>query len=537
VNAIAYLDIGAGNGGIALNLSEDGMAFQAVGPLDSQTSISLRIQLPDSRTRIKTAAQIVWVSESNREAGVCFVDLPSEGRIQIQQWICSQIMPNAPSEGVPALREVVSDPPGKQETFREPRKDKWLTIAKLREQESADQTRQPIAKSPEKRFHKPVEREAATMFPVSGSSLGDLGERAIPPNRGLRPWEVPPQGAPYQSSTELPESGLDGQTNGQNSSATAVTVPSHPRADEKRDPDRLKPEIRTAPPTMGSPSTPLLTSAKPSVSDLASTANWAPVAASTIPSFTEATKRNSARKWAGVAVFFALIPILCFLIGTWVGSRGIRVHSVQTLTQPAVAVPITKPGTSGSNGRKASELTSAIANKARPEHVIRNSAPQNEKLNLGPVKTSPLVPPVPLDHQPLPAEQSLTSLTTPTRPESGSAPAPLSDNSAMMVPTPRIVAGRNLRPTDRFNECYLTYRVEPAYPLEARQQRVEGPVKIHLVVGANGKVRNMQVLSGAPLLAPAAMDAAKLWQYLPALLNGQPVETEQDIEIDFQLPH
>jgi TonB family protein len=340
-----------------------------------------------------------------------------------------------------------------------------------------------------------------------------------------------------QPCTEHPESGLDGQTNGQNGSATATTVPSHLRPEEKRDPDRLKPAIRTAPPTMASPSTPPLAFAKPSASDLASTTNWAPVSASTIPPFTEATKGNSARKWTGVAVFFVLISILCFGIGTWVGSRGPGVHSVQVLTQPAVAVPITKPGTSGSNGRKASELRSAIANKARPEHVIRNSAPQNEKLNLGLVRTSPLVPPVPLDHQPLPAEQSLTSLTIPTRPESGSAPAPVSDDSAMMVPTPRIVAGRTLRPTDRFNECHLAYRVEPAYPPEARQQRVEGPVKLHLVVGANGKVSNMQALSGPPLLVPAAMDAAKLWQYLPALLNGQPVEAEQDIEIDFQLPH
>jgi TonB family protein len=81
------------------------------------------------------------------------------------------------------------------------------------------------------------------------------------------------------------------------------------------------------------------------------------------------------------------------------------------------------------------------------------------------------------------------------------------------------------------------YRVEPAYPPEAQQQRIEGAVKIHLLIGADGTVHSMKLLGGSPLLAPAAMDAAKYWQYLPALLNGQPVETEQDIQIDFRLPH
>jgi len=58
-----------------------------------------------------------------------------------------------------------------------------------------------------------------------------------------------------------------------------------------------------------------------------------------------------------------------------------------------------------------------------------------------------------------------------------------------------------------------------------------------LFIGADGTVRSMKLLSGSPLLAPAAMDAANYWQYLPALLNGKPVETDQDIEIDFRLPH
>jgi len=68
------------------------------------------------------------------------------------------------------------------------------------------------------------------------------------------------------------------------------------------------------------------------------------------------------------------------------------------------------------------------------------------------------------------------------------------------------------------------------------EQRIEGVVKIQQVVGADGKVQSVKLLSGSPMLAPAALEAARYWRYLPALLNGQPVETEQDIEIEFRLP-
>jgi protein TonB len=110
------------------------------------------------------------------------------------------------------------------------------------------------------------------------------------------------------------------------------------------------------------------------------------------------------------------------------------------------------------------------------------------------------------------------------------------ENSAAAAPSPRIVAGLTLKPSDRFNPCHLAYRVEAAYPPEAIEERVQGVVRIQQVVGADGQVRSVKLLSGPALLAPAALEAARYWRYLPALLNGQPVETEQDIEIEFRLP-
>jgi protein TonB len=99
-----------------------------------------------------------------------------------------------------------------------------------------------------------------------------------------------------------------------------------------------------------------------------------------------------------------------------------------------------------------------------------------------------------------------------------------------------MVGGLVLKPSDRFNPSHLAYRVEAVYPAEALAQRIEGVVKIQQAVGADGSVRGVKLLSGPAVLAPAALEAARYWRYLPALLNGQPVESEQNIEIQFRLP-
>jgi TonB family protein len=86
---------------------------------------------------------------------------------------------------------------------------------------------------------------------------------------------------------------------------------------------------------------------------------------------------------------------------------------------------------------------------------------------------------------------------------------------------------------DRVVPSHLIYRVEPFYPKEALQQGVEGTVRIHLTIGQDGRVRNLRVLSGPALLNSAALDAAQDWRYMPALRNGEPVEAEEDVSVEF----
>jgi len=78
--------------------------------------------------------------------------------------------------------------------------------------------------------------------------------------------------------------------------------------------------------------------------------------------------------------------------------------------------------------------------------------------------------------------------------------------------------------------------VEPQYPEAARQQHIQGPVVLNVLVGASGLVREASVISGDPLLAQAATHAVRQWRFNPHQLNGKAVEFETRITVNFALP-
>lgn len=82
----------------------------------------------------------------------------------------------------------------------------------------------------------------------------------------------------------------------------------------------------------------------------------------------------------------------------------------------------------------------------------------------------------------------------------------------------------------------VVYRVEPEYPAEARQKHVQGAVVLNALVGADGVVQELKVVSGEALLAPAAADAVKQWRFKPYRRNGAPSEFETNITVNFLLP-
>jgi protein TonB len=79
------------------------------------------------------------------------------------------------------------------------------------------------------------------------------------------------------------------------------------------------------------------------------------------------------------------------------------------------------------------------------------------------------------------------------------------------------------------------HRVDPVYPALAKQARVSGVVELLGVLGTDGRIHELQVLRGHPLLVKAAMDAVRQWVYEPTLLNGVAVEVSAPITVNFIL--
>ncbi len=81
----------------------------------------------------------------------------------------------------------------------------------------------------------------------------------------------------------------------------------------------------------------------------------------------------------------------------------------------------------------------------------------------------------------------------------------------------------------------LIHQVKPLYPALAKQVRIQGTVQLQAVIARDGTIQNLQLVSGHPLLVPAAMEAVRQWRYSPTTLNGEVVEVLTQVDVHFKL--
>lgn len=79
-------------------------------------------------------------------------------------------------------------------------------------------------------------------------------------------------------------------------------------------------------------------------------------------------------------------------------------------------------------------------------------------------------------------------------------------------------------------------RVQAIYPEEARKDHISGTVRLHIIVGKDGRVMQIEVVSGHPLLQQAAIEAVRQWRYKTTMLNEQSVEVDSTVDMIFSLP-
>ena len=107
--------------------------------------------------------------------------------------------------------------------------------------------------------------------------------------------------------------------------------------------------------------------------------------------------------------------------------------------------------------------------------------------------------------------------------------------SSTPVSVPKVATPQRVRVSQGVTQGLLIRKVQPTYPPLARQARIQGAVLLQAEISKDGTIQNLRLISGHPMLTSAAIEAVKQWRYKPYILNGEPVEVETQITVNFTL--
>ncbi len=107
--------------------------------------------------------------------------------------------------------------------------------------------------------------------------------------------------------------------------------------------------------------------------------------------------------------------------------------------------------------------------------------------------------------------------------------------SSTLPAVPKVAKPTRVRVSQGVTQGLLLRKVNPTYPALARAARVQGSVLLQAEISKTGDIENLHLISGHPMLAPAAIEAVKQWKYKPYVLNGEPVDVETQITVNFTL--
>jgi periplasmic protein TonB len=178
-----------------------------------------------------------------------------------------------------------------------------------------------------------------------------------------------------------------------------------------------------------------------------------------------------------------------------------------TSTKPAAAKPASKESTVAPEPEP--EVTQRIIVRNDTRHLAPPAAVQEQE---------PVQAPSALELAGAPDAKALPSIA----------------NAAVNVPKP---PPQVVRVSQGVMEGLVLKRVQPRYPAQAMQMRIQGPVQLQATISKTGDITNLKVVSGESVLGRAAQEAVKQWKYKPYYLNGEPVEIQTQILVNFKLPN
>jgi len=111
----------------------------------------------------------------------------------------------------------------------------------------------------------------------------------------------------------------------------------------------------------------------------------------------------------------------------------------------------------------------------------------------------------------------------------------MAESGPVVPPPPKAAPPARIKQGGAVTAASIISQTKPNYPPLARQARIQGTVVLHAIIDKDGKVAQMEVISGHPLLVQSALDAVKQWRYKPTQLNGEPVEVDTTISVTFTM--
>jgi TonB family protein len=574
----AYVELGDTNGGIVLNISETGMAVAAADLLVVRDYLPrIRFQSPSSRQSIEISAQIVWLAESKKEAGIRFVDLTADARNQISIWIASEKpapefegLSPAPVESlIPATLErfpkepigsvfpgqdqlsspeliahtasqaskivtpeiLDANPPSFEEDLQEkvhrhaPAADFAPQIRTDKVESSAD----PIEDSPSHFYVLEISgfQVAGVVFLFAVVSLavgltlggGPLGKRLRDAQKSI---------LAVATSPALPN--RPGETTSRTSTPPAANTfntpavnPPAPETEESRSESPSAQSLNALPADSAirvRPTGPSSAATSRSLidSDNSSGANELDDATPSEKKSKESTRDSES---------FAKVS-------------HTHSNSSPTIESKPSANPEASPERNGSTG--------LISRNAPPR---ASPKPARSPKAVGPISDTPrnpaprrVTPATAAASHPSPPSAILVTgpgdgskpyrLILPEKPIAASSSFAMSSQlSVLVAPEPGPAVPH--KPA-RLQAGELVSFVWPRYPRPGDRYGSSETVKVRTTIGELGQVLDIKLESGSISLLPAAMSAIRLWRYKPTLLNERPIQTQQDVTIEFRPP-
>jgi len=290
-----------------------------------------------------------------------------------------------------------------------------------------------------------------------------------------------------------------------------------------------------------------------------------PVAAIPVPTFSSDLGANpSSSSDAGKIIKNVVVVLILFVAGymAWQRLQPLQyLHgsaAEQTVKQhvaapepspiPAPVAPVSQLPAQPENGTADTSDLNVVPSSSKPASMTSTSAhntPETIRVQELPLnaeqKTSVQPRPQPIVVQVKPERSVATKLSQQqaTPPALPLATANNSEAALSSIVATNAVAPKpgSFRVSQGVSQGLVVKKVAPVYSATALQLRKEGQVELTATISKEGAVTGVRVLSGDLMLAKSAVEAVKQWKYRPYLLNGEPVEIETQITVNFRLPH